>query len=93
MLKNRLISAVIAGPRTEAHWDSYVDALNLNLGLEDEKLVNDLVPAGHAVNLGLRRSQLSGRETADLKRHVICRIAGAQTAVSCHPTERQLPAR
>jgi aryl-alcohol dehydrogenase-like predicted oxidoreductase len=52
VLKNRLISAAIAGPRTEAHWDSYIKALTLELGPEDEKLVDGLVPPGHASTPG-----------------------------------------
>ena len=52
VLKNKLISSTIAGPRTEAHWDSYVEALNLQLGTEDEKFVDSLVPAGHASTPG-----------------------------------------
>jgi aryl-alcohol dehydrogenase (NADP+) len=53
VLKNRLISAAIAGPRTEAHWDSYVKALTLELGPEDEKLVDGLVSPGACVHAGL----------------------------------------
>jgi aryl-alcohol dehydrogenase (NADP+) len=52
VLKNKLISAAIAGPRTEAHWDSYIDALSLDLGPEDEKLVNSLVVPGHTSTHG-----------------------------------------
>jgi aryl-alcohol dehydrogenase-like predicted oxidoreductase len=52
VLKNRLVSASIAGPRTEAHWDSYVDALKLQLGPDDEKFVDSLVPPGHASTPG-----------------------------------------
>ena len=52
VLRNRLISAAIAGPRTEAHWDGYLEALNLELGPEDEKLVDSLVPPGHASTPG-----------------------------------------
>ncbi|RKE38195.1 aryl-alcohol dehydrogenase (NADP+) [Paraburkholderia sp. BL23I1N1] len=52
VLKNRLVSSTIAGPRTEAQWDSYVDALKLQLGPEDEKLVDSLVAPGHASTLG-----------------------------------------
>lgn len=52
VLKNKLISAAIAGPRTEAHWDSYIDALSLELGPEDEKLVNSLVVPGHTSTHG-----------------------------------------
>lgn len=52
VLKNKLVSSTIAGPRTEAHWDSYVQALNLQLGPEDEKFVDSLVPPGHASTPG-----------------------------------------
>ncbi|MEO8489364.1 aldo/keto reductase [Pseudomonas sp.] len=52
VLKNPLISAAIAGPRTEAHWDSYLDALGLELGPDDEKLVDSLVVPGHASTHG-----------------------------------------
>ncbi|KIH83771.1 aldo/keto reductase [Pseudomonas batumici] len=52
VLKNSLISAAIAGPRTEAHWDSYMDALGLELGPDDEKLVDGLVVPGHASTHG-----------------------------------------
>ena len=52
VLKNSLISAAIAGPRTEAHWDSYLDALGLELGPDDEKLVDGLVLPGHASTHG-----------------------------------------
>jgi len=52
VLKNQLISATIAGPRTETQWDSYLSALELELGPEDEKLVDSLVPPGHASTPG-----------------------------------------
>lgn len=52
VLKNQAISAAIAGPRTEAHWDSYMDALALELGPDDEKLVDSLVVPGHASSHG-----------------------------------------
>jgi aryl-alcohol dehydrogenase-like predicted oxidoreductase len=52
VLKNKLVSAAIAGPRTEAQWDSYLPALELELGPEDEKLVDGLVPPGHASTAG-----------------------------------------
>jgi aryl-alcohol dehydrogenase-like predicted oxidoreductase len=52
VLKNRLVSSAIAGPRTEAQWDSYVDAMQLELGPDDEKLVDSLVPPGHASTPG-----------------------------------------
>lgn len=52
VLNNRLISSTIAGPRTEAQWDSYLAALDLQLGVEDERLVDSLVPPGHASTPG-----------------------------------------
>lgn len=52
VLKNQLISSAIAGPRTEAHWDSYMDALQLELGPDDEQLVNSLVVPGHSSTHG-----------------------------------------
>jgi aryl-alcohol dehydrogenase (NADP+) len=52
VLRNKLVSSAIAGPRTEAHWDSYMDAFLLQLGIEDEKFVDSLVPPGHASTPG-----------------------------------------
>jgi aryl-alcohol dehydrogenase-like predicted oxidoreductase len=52
VLRNTLVSSAIAGPRTQAHWDSYRDALALQLGPDDEAFVDSLVPAGHASTAG-----------------------------------------
>jgi aryl-alcohol dehydrogenase-like predicted oxidoreductase len=52
VLHNRLVSSTIAGPRTEAQWDSYMEALQLQLGPDDEKLVDSLVAPGHASTHG-----------------------------------------
>ncbi|NVH75243.1 aldo/keto reductase [Paraburkholderia sp. JPY432] len=52
VLHNRLVSSTIAGPRTEAHWDSYMEALQLQLGPDDEQLVDSLVAPGHASTHG-----------------------------------------
>lgn len=52
VLKNRLISSTIAGPRTEAQWDSYLDALSVSLTPDDERLIDTLVPPGHASTPG-----------------------------------------
>ncbi|KVG33579.1 aldo/keto reductase [Burkholderia diffusa] len=52
VMKNRFVSSTIAGPRTEAHWDSYIDALTLKLGPDDERFVDSLVPPGHASTHG-----------------------------------------
>ena len=47
VLNNRLISAPIVGPRTEAHWNDYIGALNYTFTTEDEALIDSLVPKGH----------------------------------------------
>ncbi len=47
VLNNRLISAVIAGPRTEAHLHDYLGALDYRFTAEDEALVDRLVAPGH----------------------------------------------
>ncbi|MDB5370324.1 MAG: aldo/keto reductase [Roseomonas sp.] len=47
VLNNNLITAPIAGPRTEAQWEEYVGALAYDFTAEDEALVDSLVPAGH----------------------------------------------
>jgi len=52
VLKNRYVSSAIAGPRTEAQWDSYGAALQLQLGVEDEQLVDSLVAPGHTSTPG-----------------------------------------
>jgi aryl-alcohol dehydrogenase-like predicted oxidoreductase len=52
VLKNGYVSSTIAGPRTEAHWDSYIDALSVQLGPDDEKFIDSLVPPGHASTAG-----------------------------------------
>ena len=63
VLKNRLVTATIAGPRTEAQWDSYVDALKLELGPDDEKLVDSPGAAGARFNAGLHRPRTPSRGT------------------------------
>ena len=52
VLNNKLVTAAITGPRTEAHWDSYVKALDVTLDAEDEALVDRLVTSGHASTAG-----------------------------------------
>ena len=47
VLNNALVTAPIAGPRTEAQWEDYVGALAYRFTAEDEALVDSLVPAGH----------------------------------------------
>jgi aryl-alcohol dehydrogenase-like predicted oxidoreductase len=52
VLRNRFVSAAIAGPRTEEQWDGYLPALDAQLGPEDEAFVDSLVPPGHASTPG-----------------------------------------
>ncbi len=47
VLNNALVTAAIAGPRTEAQWDDYLGALGHKFTAEDEALIVRLVPAGH----------------------------------------------
>ena len=47
VLANRMISSVIAGPRTLAQWQDYLPAVEFSLGPDDEALVDSLVRPGH----------------------------------------------
>ena len=47
VLAHRAVSAVIAGPRTLAHWQDYQGALNTAIDADDEAAVNALVAPGH----------------------------------------------
>ena len=41
VLNNKLISGVVAGPRTEAQWDGYAKALDCKITKEDEAFINE----------------------------------------------------
>jgi aryl-alcohol dehydrogenase-like predicted oxidoreductase len=47
VLNNRLVTSVIAGPRTEEQLTDYLGALSYQLTAEDEALVDGLVPPRH----------------------------------------------
>lgn len=47
VLNNRLVTAAIGGPRTEAQWDDYLGALNYRFTAEDEAFIDGLVTTGH----------------------------------------------
>lgn len=53
VLNNRVVTSVIAGPRTLAQWNAYLGALKHNFTAEDEALVDSLVAAGHPASPGL----------------------------------------
>jgi aryl-alcohol dehydrogenase-like predicted oxidoreductase len=52
VLNNKLVTSTITGPRTEAHWDAYIAALDVTFSAEDEELINGLVTTGHASTHG-----------------------------------------
>lgn len=52
VLNNRLITGVIAGPRTEAQWREYLGALDYAFTPEDEALVDSHVAQGHPTTPG-----------------------------------------
>jgi len=54
---NRIVSSVIAGPRTVEQWDEYVGAIGTAWSEEDEALVNTLVTPGHASTPGYNDPQ------------------------------------
>jgi aryl-alcohol dehydrogenase-like predicted oxidoreductase len=47
VLANRMVSAVIAGPRTLAQWQDYLPAIDCVIDAADEALVDSLVAPGH----------------------------------------------
>jgi aryl-alcohol dehydrogenase-like predicted oxidoreductase len=47
VLANRIMSSVIAGPRTLAQWRDYFPALDCRITPEDETLVDSMVRSGH----------------------------------------------
>jgi aryl-alcohol dehydrogenase (NADP+) len=47
VLANRIVTSVIAGPRTLEQWQAYLSAVDCRLDAEDEALVDSLVRTGH----------------------------------------------
>jgi aryl-alcohol dehydrogenase (NADP+) len=47
VLRNSIVSSVIAGPRTLEQWEAYLAALGKKFDAEDEALVDSLVRPGH----------------------------------------------
>jgi aryl-alcohol dehydrogenase-like predicted oxidoreductase len=54
---NRVVTSVIAGPRTLAQWKDYVEAVGTRWTDDDEKLVDSLVTPGHASTPGFNDPQ------------------------------------
>jgi aryl-alcohol dehydrogenase-like predicted oxidoreductase len=52
VLNNRLVTGVVAGPRTEAQWDDYANALEYKWSADDEAFIDDLVTSGHPAVAG-----------------------------------------
>lgn len=52
VLNNQLISSAIVGPRTEAQWQTYVGALEVQITQDDEAFIDSLVTPGHASTPG-----------------------------------------
>ena len=63
VLNNRLVSAVLAGPRTIDQWDGYLGALKHTFTAEDEALIDGLVAPGHPSTPGYSdpKYPISGR--------------------------------
>ncbi len=66
LLANRIVSSIIAGPRTSEQWSDYVGALGTLLTADDEALVDSLVRPGHPSTPGYTdpRYPFFGRELA-----------------------------
>jgi aryl-alcohol dehydrogenase-like predicted oxidoreductase len=62
---NRIVTSVIAGPRTLEQWRDYVEAIGTPWSEEDERLVDSLVPPGHPSTPGYSDPAypLQGRRT------------------------------
>lgn len=65
VLNNALVTSVIAGPRTLAHWQGYVDALSYGFTAPDEVFLDKLVAPGHPSSPGYTdpRYPVKGRPT------------------------------
>ena len=61
---NRILSSVVAGPRTLAQWHDYTAAVGTAWSDDDEALVDSLVASGAPVDAGVHRPALSVLRTA-----------------------------
>ncbi len=62
-LNNRLVTSVLAGPRTPAQWQDYITALDYQFTKEDETFMDSMVPSGHPSTPGYNdpRYPIEGR--------------------------------
>ncbi len=57
LLNNRIVTSIIAGPRTLEQWQAYLQALDHVFTAEDEALIDGLVVAGHPSTPGYNDPQ------------------------------------
>jgi len=57
VLHNRLVTAAVAGPRTEAQWEDYIGALSVRVDAAGEALIDRLVSPGHPSTPGYNDPQ------------------------------------
>jgi aryl-alcohol dehydrogenase-like predicted oxidoreductase len=57
VLNNRIVSSVIAGPRTFEQWTDYLSVLGKTLDADDEALIDSLVAPGHPSKPGYNDPQ------------------------------------
>ena len=65
VLNNRIVTSVLAGPRTLEQWTEYLGALEHRFSAEDEALVDSMVKSGHPSTPGFNdpRYPIGGRPT------------------------------
>ena len=65
VLNNRIVTSVLAGPRTFEQWTEYLGALEHRFSAEDEALVDSMVKSGHPSTPGFNdpRYAITGRPT------------------------------
>ena len=65
VLNNRIVTSVLAGPRTFVQWAEYLGALEHGFSAEDEALVDAMVKSGHPSTPGFNdpRYPIGGRPT------------------------------
>ena len=65
VLNNRIVTSVLAGPRTFEQWTEYLGAMEHQFAAEDEALVDAMVKAGHPSTPGYNdpKYPLTGRPT------------------------------